>query len=119
MTGVQIPNEVLKVIGERKLTAFRQLLLDIALDPLQLLWTKYYALVALGAFADHSLLSVFLGALKEKDNLIKIAALKALSELKDKGAVAQIRPYTKSADQDLKTAAQVALERISRVEDAC
>lgn len=119
LTGGDVPNEVLKVIGEKRLTAFKQLLLDIVLDPLQVQWTKYYALVALGAIADHSLLSVFSGALKEKDNLIKIGALKALSELKDKRAVPQIRPYTKSADQDLRTAAQVALERISRGEDAC
>ena len=119
LTGGEVPNEVLKVIGEKRLTAFRQLLLDIVLDPLQILWTKYYALVALGAFADRSLLTVFLGALKEKDNLIKIGALKALSELKDKRAIPQIRPYTKSADQDLKTAAQVALERLSQGERAC
>jgi HEAT repeat protein len=119
LTGGEIPNEVLKVIGEKRLTAFRHLLLDIVLDPLQLSWTKYYALVALGAFADRSLLTVFLGALKEKDNLIKIGALKALSELKDKRAIPQIRPYTKSADQDLKTAAQVALERLFLGEDPC
>lgn len=119
LTGGNVPNEVLKVIGERKLTAFRQLLLDIVKDPLQVQWTKYYALVALGALADHSLLPVFFGALKEKDNLIKIGALKALSESGDKRAIPQIRPYTKSADQDLKTAAQVALERLSLGEDAC
>jgi HEAT repeat protein len=65
------------------------------------------------------LLTVFFGALKEKDNLIKIGALKALSELKDKRAIPQIRPYTKSGDQDLKTAAQVALERLFRGEGAC
>ncbi len=52
LTGGKVPNEVLKVIGEKRLTAFRQLLLDIVLDPLQMLWTKYYAMVALGAFAD-------------------------------------------------------------------
>jgi HEAT repeat protein len=119
LTGGNVPNEVLKVIGEKKLTAFKQLLLDIVLDPLQMHWTKYYALVALGALADRSLLPVFLGALKEKDNLTKIGALKALSELRDKRAVPQVRPYTKSADQDLKTAAQVTLERLSHGEEAC
>lgn len=119
LTGGEIPDEVLKIIGEKRLTGFRQLLLDIVLDPLQVPWTKYYALVALGVFADHSLLAVFLGALKEKDNLIKIGALKALSELKDKKVIPQIRPYTKSADQDLRTAAHVAMERISRGEAAC
>ena len=119
LKGGTTPNEVLKVIGEKKLIAFRQLLLDIVVDPLQVVWTKYYAVAALAGFADPSLFTVFVGALKEKNNLIKIGALKALSELRDKRAIPHVRPYTKSMDQDVKTAALTALERLSRAEGVC
>jgi HEAT repeat protein len=119
LKGGPIPNEVLKVIGEKKLTGFRQLLLNIVSDPLQVVWTKYYALAALAGFADSSLFAVFVSALKEKDNLIKIGALKALSELRDKRAIPHVRPYTKSMDQDVKTAALMAVERLSQTEGVC
>ncbi len=119
LKGETIPNEVLKVIGEKKLTAFKQLLLGIVLDPLQVVWTKYYALGALAVFADASMFTVFVGALKEKNNLIKIGALKALSELRDKRAIPHVRPYTKSMDQDVKTAALMAVERLSLAEGVC
>jgi HEAT repeat protein len=114
-----IPNEVLKLIGEKKLTGFRKLLLELVLDPLQALWTRYHALVALGAFGDKSLFPIFLNALKEKENLIKIGGLKALSELRDNRAIPHIRPYTKSTDDDVKTAAMMAVGKLSRSEAVC
>ena len=119
LKGGTIPNEVLKVIGEKRLTGFRHLLLNIVADPLQVVWTKYYALAALAGFADPSLFSVFVSALKEKNNLIKIGALKALSELRDKRAIPHVRPYTKSTDQDVKTAALMAVERLTQTEGVC
>jgi HEAT repeat protein len=54
---------------------------------------------------------------KDKDNLIKIGGLKALAELNDRKAIPHIRPYTKSTDEDVRTAAQMALERLSRAQD--
>jgi HEAT repeat protein len=113
-----IPNEVLKVIGEKKLTGFKKLLVEIFLDPLQSLWTKYHALGALGGFGDRSLFPLFVGGLKEREHLIKIGSLKALAELNDKRAIPHIRPFMKSIDEDLKTAAQMALGRLSRSERA-
>jgi HEAT repeat protein len=112
-----IPNEVLKIIGQKKLCAFKQVLLEIFLDPLHALWTRYHALVALGAFSDHSLFPIFIKAVKDKDNLIKIGGLKALAELNDRKAIPHIRPYTKNADEDVRTAAQMAIERLSRAQD--
>jgi hypothetical protein len=117
--GGNVPNEMLKVIGEKKLTSFMKPLLDIVHDPLQSVWTRYHALSALSAFTDQSLYSVFVGVLKEKDNLIKIAGLKALAELNDKRATPHIRPYTKSADEDVKMAAMTALGKLSRPEAVC
>jgi HEAT repeat protein len=114
-----IPNEVLKLIGEKKLVGFKTLLLDLVLDPLQAIWTRYHALIALGAFGDRSLFPIFLNALKEKESLIKIGGLKALSELRDARAIPRIRPFTKSADEDLKTTAIIALGKLSRSEAVC
>jgi HEAT repeat protein len=114
-----IPNEVLKLIGEKRLVGFKKLLLDLVLDPLQAVWTRYHALIALGVFGDKSLFPIFSNALKENDNLIKIGGLKALSELKDPRAIPRIRPYTKSTDEDVKTAAMMALGKLSRSEAVC
>jgi HEAT repeat protein len=113
------PNEMLKVIGEKRLMSFKKPLLDIVQDPLQALWTRYHALSALGAFADRTLMPVFVGSLKEKDNLIKIGGLKALAELNDKKVVPHIRPYTKSADDDVKMAAMAALGKLTSSEAVC
>ena len=82
-----VPNEVLAVIGAKRLKSFRQRLLELFLDPLQPLWTRYHALSALAAFEDPSLFSVFAGGLKDENNLIKIGSLKALSGLHDKRAI--------------------------------
>jgi HEAT repeat protein len=114
-----IPNEVLKIVGEKKLTGFKKLLMDIFADPLQTSWTRYHSLVALAGFGDASLFQIFIDSLKDKDNLIKIGGLKALSELNDKKAIPHIRPYTKSNDEDVKTAARMALGRLSQSEALC
>ena len=119
LTSGNIPNEVLKLVGERKLTGFKKLLLDLVLDPLQALWTRYHALVALGSFGDKALFPIFLNALKERENLIKIGGLKALSELKDNRAIPHIRPYTKSPNDDVKTAAMMAVGKLSRPGVVC
>ncbi len=54
-----VPDEMLKVIGERRLKGFKDVLLKMLADPLQSLWTRYHALAALGAFRDASLFPVF------------------------------------------------------------
>jgi HEAT repeat protein len=114
-----VPNEVLTVIGAKQLKSFRQRLLELFLDPLQPLWTRYHSLSALAAFKDFSLFSVFAGALKDESNLIKIGSLKALSGLHDKRATLYIKPFTKSVDADVSTAAMLALEKLSRSGEAC
>ncbi len=114
-----VPNEVLTVIGAKQLKSFKPLLLDIFLDPLQPLWTRYHALSALGAFDDPSLFSVFVGGLKDVNNLIKIGSLKALSGLHDKRAIPYIKPFAKSIDGDVSAAATLALEKLTRFEGVC
>jgi HEAT repeat protein len=114
-----VPDEMLKVIGEKKLTGFKDVLVRILGDPLQALWTRYHALAALAVFRDPSLFPMFVGCLKDKNNLIKIGSLKALSAIGDKRAVPRIRPFGKSMDEDVKAAAMIALERLSRPGELC
>lgn len=114
-----VPDEIFKVIGEKRLNGFKELLVRILGDPLQALWTRYHALSALALFGDPSLFPMFVGCLKDENNLIKIGSLKALSELRDRRAIPRIKPFTKSIDEDVKTAARLALERLSRSGDLC
>jgi HEAT repeat protein len=109
-----VPNEVLAIIGAKQLKGFRQLLLEIFLDLLKPLWTRYHALSALAAFEDLSLFSVFAAGLKDENDLIKIGSLKALSGLHNKRAIPHILPFTKSVDEDVSSAATLALEKLSR-----
>lgn len=114
-----MPDEMLKVIGERRLQGFKDVLLRMLTDPLRSLWTRYHALAALGAFRDASLFPVFAECLRDKNNLIKIGGLKALSAIGERRAIPRIRPFTKSIDEDVKAAAVIALERLSRAGGLC
>ena len=119
LNGGDVPDEVLKVIGEKRLKGFKDVLLRMLTDPLQPLWTRYHALAALAVFRDASLFPIFADCLKDKNNLIKIGGLKALSAIGEKRAIPRIRPFTKSIDEDVRAAAVIALERLSRAEDLC
>ncbi len=101
-----VPDEMLKVIGEKRLTGFKEVLVRILGDPLQALWTRYHALAALAVFRDPLLFPMFAGCLKDENNLIKIGSLKALAAMGDKRAIPRIRPFTKSIDEDVKAAAR-------------
>lgn len=110
-----IPHEALKIIKERKLVDFRDMLISIFLKPENDLWTRYYALMALGAFEDYTLLDVFLGGLKDENSLIKIGSLKALSNLNDRGVLEFVRPLTESADEDVRSTAEGVVERLEGI----
>jgi HEAT repeat protein len=114
-----VPDEMLKVIGEKKLKGFKDVLVRILGDPLGALWTRYHALAALAVFKDPSLFSMFAGCLKDENNLIKIGGLKALAAIGDKRAIPRIRPFSKSIDEDLKAAATIVLERLSQAGELC
>jgi HEAT repeat protein len=107
-----IPHEVLKVIKDKALTEFRERLIEIFVDPDTGLWTKYYALSALGAFEDHTLFEVFLKGLADENSLIKIASLKALSDLKDARALEYVQPFTLSDDADVRSTAEFVMTKL-------
>ena len=50
---------------------------------------------------------------------LRSAVSKPFPSLHDKRAIPHIRPFTKSIDEDVKTAATLALEKLSRSEEAC
>jgi HEAT repeat protein len=111
LMNVNIPHEVLKIIKDRKLNLFQDRLVDIFVNNSNGLWTRYYALLALGAFEIPSLFDVFLQGLNDKENLIKIGSLKALSDLNDERALPYIIPFTESQDEDIRSTAEYAVER--------
>lgn len=112
LTNDSIPHEVLKVIKERKLTQFKDRLVDIFSDTTKGLWTRYYALLALGAFGDASLFQLFVRGLGDDNNVIKIGSLKALSDLNDARAVIHVRPFVESHDEDIRSTAELVIRSL-------
>lgn len=112
LKGESIPHEVLKIIKEKKLTQFGQWLKKIFIDTKKGLWTRYYALLALGAFEDPSLFELFIKGLNDENSLIKIGSLKALSDLKDKRAVEYVKPFVESKDEDVRSASEFFMNSI-------
>ena len=107
-----IPHEVFKIIKEKKLTQFRTLLNDIFTDTTKGLWTRYYALLALGAFEDPSLFELFIEGLNDENSLIKIGSLKALSDLKDNRAVVYVKPFINNKDEDVRSTAEFVMNSL-------
>ncbi|OPX98293.1 MAG: putative lyase [Syntrophorhabdus sp. PtaU1.Bin002] len=112
LTNDSVPHEVLKVIKERKLTQFKDRLVDIFSDTTKGLWTRYYALLALGAFEDVSLFQLFVRGLGDDNNVIKIGSLKALSDLNDARAVIHVRPFVESHDEDIRSTAELVIRSL-------
>ena len=107
-----IPHEVLKIIKEKRLAQFKPVLNKIFTNTKKSLWTRYYALLALGAFEDPLLFELFVKGLNDENNLIKIGSLKALSDLKDKKAVVFVKPLIKDKDDDVRSTAEFVMDSL-------
>jgi HEAT repeat protein len=107
-----IPHEVLKIVKEKKLIQFRSLLNKIFSDTTKGLWTRYYALMALGAFEDPSLFRLFVEGLQDQNSLIKIGSLKALNDLKDKKAIVHVKPLINNKDEDVRSTAEFVMNSL-------
>jgi HEAT repeat protein len=112
LQGDNIPHEVLKIIKEKRLGQFKSVLNKIFSNTSKSLWTRYYALLALGSFEDPSLFELFVNGLNDENNLIKIGSLKALSDLKDKKAVVFVKPLTKHKDDDVRSTAEFVMNNL-------
>lgn len=110
-----VPHEALKIIKDRRLDIFKDRLVHIFSDISNDMWTRYYALLALGSFEDSSLFDILLKGLEDENNIIKIGSLKALSSLNDKRALEFIMPYLNSEDEDIRAAAESVLERFTDI----
>ncbi len=109
LASQSIPHEVLKIIKEKRLHQFKGRLIDVFTDRDKGLWTRYYALLALGALEDPLLFDIFARGLNEDNNLIKIGCIKALADFKHKKALALIAPFLDDPDEDVRSAAAFVL----------
>jgi hypothetical protein len=109
-----IPHEVLKVIKDRKLDMFKDRLVEIFIDRSKGMWTRYYALSALGVFENSSLFHIFVNGLNDENGLIIIGCIRALADLNDKKAMSYILPFTDSPNEDIKSTAESVLEKLGR-----
>ncbi len=107
-----IPHEALKVAKDKRLTRFKDRLIEVFSDDRKGLWTRYYALAALGAFEDSSLFDIFVRGLKDENGLITIGCIKALGDLNDPRALLQIAPFADSVNEDIRSAAESTLEKL-------
>ncbi len=108
----EIPHEVLKVIKDRRLVQFKERLVGIFANEEKGMWTRYYALSALGSFEDPGLFTTFTKGLRDTNGLITIGCIRALAELNDARAMDHIRPFVDNANDDIKSAAELVLSRI-------
>jgi HEAT repeat protein len=109
-----IPHEVLKVIKDKKMYIFKDRLVEIFIDRSKGMWTRYYALSALGVFENSSLFRIFVNGLNDENGLIIIGCIRALGDLNDKKAMSYILPFTDSPNEDVKSAAESILEKFER-----
>jgi HEAT repeat protein len=110
-----IPHEALKVIKDKKLAIFKDRLVEIFIDSSKGMWTRYYALSALGVFEDSLLFNIFVNGLNDENGLIIIGCIRALADLNDKKAMVYILPFTDSTNEDIKSTAVSVLEKLERV----
>ncbi len=109
LTDKNVPHEALKIVKDKRLKIFKDRMLKIFLNKKNGVWTRYYALLALGSFEIPTFIDLFISGLCDKETLIKIGCLKALTCLKDKRAIPYIKPLIKNADKDIKSTAEQAL----------
>ncbi len=107
-----IPHEVFKVIKDRRLTRFKDKLVGIFSDEDKGMWTRYYALSALGSFEDPGLFGIFAQGLQDVNGLITIGCIRALADLNDNRAMDYIRPFADNANDDIRSAAKLVLSRM-------
>jgi len=115
LTDDEIPHEVLKVIKDKKLSRFKDRLVGIFTNGSKGMWTRYYALSALGAFGDPALFDIFAKGLRDENGLITIGCIRALADLNDERAMDYIRPYVDDANDDIRSAAEMFINKMRNV----
>ncbi|MDD3846003.1 MAG: HEAT repeat domain-containing protein [Syntrophorhabdaceae bacterium] len=115
LMGDDIPHEVFKVVKDKRLNRFRDRLVVIFADEGKGMWTRYYALSALGAFKDPALFDIFVRGLEDGNGLITIGCIRSLADLGDARAMDCIRPFVDSANDDIRSAAQMVMNKMQSV----
>lgn len=112
-----VPHEALKIIKDKKMNMFKERLIQIFSNTKNEMWTRYYALLALGSFKDDNLFNIFLKGLNSDSDIIKLGSLKALSYLEDIKVIDYVKPYLMSNNDDLRFAAEEILEKFQLIND--
>ncbi len=107
-----IPHEVLKVVKDKKINRFKDRLVGIFADETREMWTRYYALSALGSFEDPSLFDIFKKGLEDANGLIIIGCIRALADLNDMRAMQIIRPFMDNSNDDIRSAAETVISKM-------
>ena len=105
------PHEALKVVKDKKLRHFRERLVAIFKGRDKNLWTRYYTLLALGAFRDPTLLEIFKEGLSDENGLIVIGCIRALADLDDSHSLQYVRPFLGSLNDDIRSAAESVINK--------
>jgi len=110
-----VPHEVLKVIKDKKLDMFKSRLIELFTDKNKGMWTRYYALAALGVFEDGTLFDIFVNGLSDENSLIIIGCIRALADLNDRKAVSYIQSFVNSDNEDVRSTAESVLEKLEGI----
>ncbi len=110
-----VPHEVLKIIKDKKLDMFKNRLIELFTDKNKGMWTRYYALAALGVFEDATLFDIFVNGLGDENSLIIIGCIRALADLNGRRAVRYIRSFLSNDNEDVRSAAESVLEKIEGI----
>ena len=112
LMGDDIPHEVLKVVKDKKVNRFKDRLAGIFTDETREMWTRYYALSALGSFEDPALFDIFKKGLEDANGLIVIGCIRALADLNDERAMQIIRPFMDNSNEDIRSAAEMVMNKM-------
>lgn len=110
-----IPHEVLKVVKDKRLSRFKDRLVSIFENQAREMWTRYYALSALGSFEDPGLFDIFQKGLDDENGLIVIGCIRALADLNDTRAMQFIRPFMDNSNDDIRSAAEMVISKMESI----
>jgi len=92
--------------GRRAMSDVRLLLDDADV------WVRYHTITAIGGLADSEYADLIMPYLQDDMDIVKIAAAKALSQMKCREAVPVLKDLSDDKNQDLARAAELALSNI-------
>ncbi|MBD3258853.1 hypothetical protein GF377_10495, partial [candidate division GN15 bacterium] len=97
---------LIALLGSKAVSDIRFLLDD------EDVWVRYHTITSIGELADSQFVSYVIPYLEDDQDIIKIAAAKALAQMGGREAVPHLEKLVKDKNPDLVDAARLALQRI-------